>query len=481
MANNPLPNIILILADDLGYGDLSCLNPESKIQTPRIDQLGREGMVFTDAHSTSAVCTPSRYSLLTGRYCWRSRLKKGVLWGYDQPLLEPERLTLPAMLHARGYTTACIGKWHLGLGWQFQGEAQTGPDADPAVDFGAALSAGPHTAGFDYSYIVPASLDMAPYVYIQNGKVVEVPQGKISESPRPAYYRGGWCAPGFSHETCLLELTKQAEAFIATHALVNPAKPFFLYFPLTSPHTPHMPRAPFQGKSQAGEYGDFVAETDWSVGRLMDTLQNLNLSENTLIIFTSDNGCHASPIQLEEKYNHRGNYIFRGQKSDAWDGGHRIPQIARYPAVIPAGSTCAQIACLSDWMATLAALCGLPLPANAAEDSINLMPYLLGETLHGETSQPLRESVVHHSLYGYFAIRTRQWKLIQCRGSGGWSLEESDAQPDLPPMQLYDLQNDIEEQVNLFAQRPDMVRELSAMLENIQVMGRSVVDGRYSF
>jgi arylsulfatase A-like enzyme len=468
VTENRLPNIVLILADDLGYGDLSCLNPGSKIQTPHIDQLARDGMIFTDAHSSSAVCTPSRYSLLTGRYCWRSRLKEGVLWGYDQPLLEPDRLTLPAMLKTQGYKTACIGKWHLGLGWQFTGKPQFGPYADPEVDFEKPLTAGAHTAGFDYSYIVPASLDMAPYVYIENGRVVECPVEKIDESPRPAFYRGGWCAPGYSHETCLLELTKQAEGFITSHAVAHPSKPFFLYFPLTSPHTPHMPRSPFRGKSRAGEYGDFVVETDWCVGRIIDTLERHELTENTLFIFTSDNGCHATPIGLKEKYDHLGNYIFRGQKSDAWDGGHRIPLIARFPKMIQPGSTCQELVCLSDWMAAFASLSGFTLPNDAAEDSLDILPYLKGNFL-----PPGRESVVHHSIYGHFAIRDQRWKLILCKGSGGWSLEENQTAPDAPPMQLYDLENDIEEQHNLFYEHPMIVNKLKNMLEGYQRAGRS--------
>jgi len=467
--SSKLPNIILILTDDLGYGDISCLNPDSKIQTPHIDRLAQEGMVFTDAHSSSAVCTPSRYSLLTGRYCWRSRLKEGVLWGYDQPLIEPDRLTMPAMLQELGYTTACIGKWHLGLGWKFHGKPQYGPEADPDVDFNAPLTGGAHTAGFDYSYIIPASLDMAPYVFIENGRVVEIPQGKIEGSPRPAFYRGGWCAPGFQHETCLLELTKQAESFISMQQIHHPDKPFFLYFPLTSPHTPHMPRQPFRGKSRAGEYGDFVVETDWSIGRIMDTLERYHLTENTLFIFTSDNGCHATPIGLKEKYDHLGNYIFRGQKSDAWDGGHRIPLIVRYPEKINPGGKCSEIVCLSDWMATFAAAGGYQLPPNAGEDSVNIYPYL-----EENYSHPLRESVIHHSIYGHFAIRNRQWKLVLCKGSGGWSLEEDQVSPNSPPMQLYNLENDVEEQHNLFYEYPEKVAYMKEMLDRYISEGRSV-------
>jgi arylsulfatase A len=468
MSEPERPNIVLILADDLGYGDLSCLNSGSRIPTPRIDALAVGGMVFEDAHSTSSVCTPSRYSLLTGRYCWRTELKSGVLWGYDPHLIEPGRLTLPQMLQANGYATACIGKWHLGLGWDIISGDPNGVEADPKVNFGTPLSAGPHTAGFGYSYIIPASLDMPPYCYIEDGIVVEAPTERIADSPRPAYYRGGNCATGFSHESCLLELTKQAEGFISGHRLAHPEQPFFLYFPLTSPHTPHMPRAPFRGKSQAGEYGDFVVETDWCVGRIMDTLDRHGCADNTLFVFTSDNGCHASAIGLEERFGHLGNYVFRGQKSDAWDGGHRIPLIVRWPNQTPAGSTCSRLVSLSDLMATCAAIVGQALPDDAAEDSYNVWPYLLGR------QEPvIRPELIHHSIYGHFAVREHDWKLVMCRGSGGWSLEEREVPADAPPMQLYNLLEDVREQQNLYHRHPDIVTRLANVVDEAHRLGRT--------
>lgn len=462
-AEKTKPNIVYILADDLGYGDVSCCNPESKINTPRIDSLAADGVIFTDAHSNSAVCTPTRYGILTGRYCWRTRLKSGVLSGYSEPLIETGRLTVPAMLKAQGYHTACVGKWHLGLGWEHSGATA----GEKSVDFSKPLTDGPHTVGFDYSFIIPASLDMGPYVYVENGRVTELPTARVKESPRPAYWRGGLCAPEFKHGTCLLELTKKAEACLDERGK-DRAKPFFLYFPLTSPHTPHVPREEFRGKSGAGNYGDFVVETDWTVGRILDALKRNGLDENTLVIVTSDNGAHTEPLKLEKQYGHRGNSIYRGQKSDAWDGGHRIPFVARWPGKIKEGTSCGQTICLTDLLATCAAIVGTDLPDDAGEDSADTLPLLLGG------DGPVREATVHHSIAGDFAIRQGPWKLVLCKGSGGWSLAEKAVPADAPPMQLYNMQDDPREQENLYDAHPEIVARLKGLLEKYQREGHSV-------
>jgi len=459
------PNIVYILADDWGYGDVSCLNPDSKIPTPHTDRLAAQGMAFVDAHSNSAVCTPTRYGILTGRYCWRSRLKEGVLYGYSEPLIEAGRMTVASMLRDEGYTTACIGKWHLGLGWALKdGAAEANKET---VDFSKPLTGGPHTVGFDHSYIIPASLDMEPYCYIEDGQVVEAPCEEIGDSPRPAFWRGGACAPGFSHETCLLELTIRAEGFI--HQQARSDKPFFLYVPLPSPHTPHFSRTRFAGRSRAGEYGDYVVEHDWSIGRIVQALERHGLSENTLVIVTSDNGCHAEPIGLKEKYGHLGNYMYRGQKSDAWDGGHRIPFFARWPGVIPAGSRCERTICLTDLLATVAGILSVDVPVDAGEDSCNVWPYF-----KGEQGRAIREATVHHSIHGYFALRKDRWKLVECRGSGGWSLKEADVPGDAPPMQLYDMAADPSEQRNVYAEHPVVAAELLAILNRYRQADRSV-------
>ena len=463
------PNIIYMLADDWGYGDVSCLNDESKIPTPHTDRLAASGMTFTDAHSNSAVCTPTRYGILTGRYCWRSALKKGVLFGYSEPLIEVGRMTVASLLRDQGYTTACIGKWHLGLGWQLKESGQNSADK-ARVDFSQPLTAGPHTVGFDHSFIIPASLDMEPYCYIEDGRVVEEPNEICADSPRPAFWRGGAIAPGFSHETCLLELTMRAEGFINQQARQQSDKPFFLYLPAPSPHTPHFQRERFSGRSQAGEYGDYVTEHDWSIGRIMAAVERNGLAADTLIIVTSDNGCHSEPSKLEERFGHLGNYIYRGQKSDAWDGGHRIPFFACWPGVINAGSSCDKTVCLTDLLATVAALLDVDLPDDAAPDSYNILPYL-----QGVQDKTIRVATVHHSLEGYFALRRDQWKLVECGGSGGWSLPESKVADGAPVLQLYDMSADPGEQNNLCSEHPEIVAQLQGLLEHYRQEERSVI------
>ena len=456
------PNIVYILADDWGYGDVSALNPQSKIQTPCTDAFAREGMTFTDAHSNSAVCTPTRYGVLTGRYCYRSRLKQGVLYGYSDPLIEPGRMTVAHLLKQAGYSTACIGKWHLGLGWQRKS------DGLEDVDWSKPLTHGPHTLGFDESWIIPASLDMAPYCYIESGRVVEAATACCEDSPRPAFWRGGPISPGFQHETCLLELTRRCEAWIAMQAARQ--QPFFLYFATPSPHTPHVPRPPFVGKSRAGPYGDFVVEHDWSVGQVLAALDRNGLRDNTLVIITSDNGAHmrGDGFDFEQTWGHRSNHIFRGQKSDAWDGGHRVPFIARWPGVIPASSTCDHTICLTDLFATAAAITQQQIPENAGEDSFNILPHLTGEA-----TAPVRENTIHHSITGRFAIRSGGWKYIEGPGSGGWSLPDEAVPPDLPATQLYHVGEDPSEQVNRVADEPQIVQQLQAMLDTARNQSRT--------
>jgi arylsulfatase A-like enzyme len=466
MPASRLPNVVLILADDLGYGDVSCLNPDGKIPTPHMDRVGREGAIFTDAHACSSVCTPSRYGLLTGRYCWRTWLQKGVLYGYGAPLIEPGRPTIASLLKSAGYNTACIGKWHLGLGYVQRPDHPAATDArefDPRwIDFERPLTSGPHTLGFDCSCVIPSSLDIPPYCYISDGQITEPDMAVTPASARPAFWREGLKSPGFEFQTCLLEFTRRAEQFIDTHAALRPDRPFFLYFPTPSPHTPHLPRAPFRGSSRAGVYGDFVVEHDWSIGRILRALDRNSLADNTLVIVTSDNGAHVSPLDLDRLYGHRGNYIYRGQKSDAWDGGHRIPLLVRWPGHVKAGWACGQTVSLTDWIATLAAMTGQSLPRDSAEDSFDLTPLLEGR------DTPIRDHVVHHSITGQFAIRKGRWKLVQCRGSGGWSLPEKDVAADAPPMQIYDMQTDPSEQQNLYNDRPAVVEELLDVVRRIR-------------
>ncbi|HUW18855.1 MAG TPA: sulfatase-like hydrolase/transferase [Sedimentisphaerales bacterium] len=463
-----LPNIVFIMADDLGYGDVTCLNSDSKIPTPNLDRLASEGMRFTDAHSGSAVCTPTRYGVLTGRYCWRTRLKQGVLWGYSEPLVEPERMTVASLLRRHGYRTACVGKWHLGLGWAtIDGQK---PNRNN-VDYTKPIKAGPAALGFDYFFGIPASLDMDPYVYIENDRVTAPAREIIEGHGWPEFYRGGPAAPGFKHEEVMPTLTEKAVEFIEKHQSQSPGRPFFLYFPLTAPHTPILPTEQFRGRSKAGKYGDFVVQVDWMAGQVMNALAKNGVADNTLIIFTSDNGPEKGMEQRIEEYAHHSSYHFRGKKRDIWDGGHRIPFIVRWPARIRANTVSDQTICLTDLMATAAEIVGVKLAENAAEDSYSILPAMLDEYL----TKPIREAVVHHSSTGEFAIRRDRWKLILCRGSGGNRYETGPnvIKQDDPPGQLYDMKDDYSEKKNLYNGRPEIVERLSDLLEKYKRQGYS--------
>jgi arylsulfatase A len=454
---NPKPNIVFILADDLGYGDLTCYNPQSKIPTPHLDKMASQGMRFTDAHSPSAVCTPTRYSLLTGRYSWRSALKQGVLWGEDPLLIETNRLTVASMLRERGYSTACIGKWHLGLG------------TVKPTNYDQPLIPGPNAIGFDYFFGIPASLDMVPYVYVENERVVEPATDNIAGSKMRrhgggGFWREGPIAPGFKHEAVLPVLTKKAVEFVRNQSA---ERPFFLYVALTSPHTPWMPTPEFRGKSGAGWYGDFTVQTDAAVGEVLQALDEMKLSENTLVIVTSDNGAHWLAEDIT-KFEHRANGFWRGQKADIWEGGHRVPFIARWPGKVPPGSVSGELVGLVDFMATTAAILDYTLPANAAEDSFNFLPLLLGKP------GTIRAALVHQSLNGSLAIREGDWKLCFELGSGGFTAPAKiNPTPDGPRGQLYNLASDPSESNNLWLDQPEIVQRLTARFERYKKEGRS--------
>lgn len=467
---NRRPNLVLINFDDLGYGDVSHLNPDAKVRTPHIDSLARAGMVFTDGHSSSSVCTPSRYSLMTGRYNWRTRLQSGVMWGYSPPLIDPGQDTLASLLQRQGYRTGCVGKWHLGLGWAYAPEFEPHDKIEtstPPIDFSAPLTSGPHTLGFDESLIIPASLDMPPYCYIDDGRVVDPPTETIPGSPFPAKYRSGAAAPGFSHRDCLDTLTQRAESFIDRQSQAPADQPFFLYFPAPSPHTPHLPREPFRGQSELGPYGDLIAESDDAVGRLLARLDQQGMADNTVVIVTSDNGAHRSggEFDYERDYGHRSNHVYRGQKSDAWDGGHRVPLIVRWPAAIAAGQTCDRLTSQLDLFTTAAELSGAICdPEGSPRDSFSLLPLWAGRE-----AEYRRTEAVHHSVTGQFAIRDERWKLILCPGSGGWtSPTDEQARGELPPQQLYDMEDDVQEQHNLTAQHPEVVARLTEKLAELR-------------
>jgi len=497
------PNIVYFLVDDMGYGDVGCLNPEGRIPTPNIDRLAREGMTFTDAHSSSAVCSPSRYSVLTGRYNWRSTLQKGIVMHYGDPLISPDRLTVAGMLRDQGYRTAAVGKWHLGMGWDFDATEEFLPagnrsladeyPGEPAPSqatrarwadaFSRPTTGGPVTRGFD-SYFGVDVPNWPPYCFIENERTVGVPSeylpGRLfgadqSSTPGPAM-------PYWNFEQLLPTWAAKADEFFADCA--DGEAPFFLYLASTSPHTPISPNRKWVGRSGLDSpYADFVMETDDVFGRVLDSLERHGLHENTLVCFASDNGfapyVGAGNLEAQGHYPSSG---FRGYKADAWDGGHRIPFIVRWPGVVPAGSVCDELVCLSDFMATCADFLGVALPANAAEDSVSLMPILTGgdaednDVRNGRRSAgPVRDVVVHHAAQGKFAIRSGRWKLVLCPGSGGfWSQSDADAfAAGAPIVQLYDMETDPGETTNLEATERAKVRELVAILTDVVDRGRS--------
>ncbi len=450
----------------MGLGDASCFNPASAWKTPCLDRMAREGRCFTDAHSASAVCTPSRYALLTGRYAWRTRLKRGVLRGYSPPLIEPGRLTVPALLKSRGYRAAMFGKWHLGLDW-----ARAGPEPED-VDFTKPFGGGPLAHGFDRFLGISASLDMPPYAYLENEYVARPPTGTIGDSPKPKMWRAGAISDDFEHEDVLPKLGELALEEIAARAADPEGAPFFLYLALAAPHTPIVPTPEFLGKSGATVYGDFNLQVDDLVGRILAALDAAGLGENTLVIFTADNGV-APACNLEElrAFNHDSSAGFRGHKADIYEGGHRIPFIARWPRMIPAGTRCAEPIAQADLLATCAEILGMPLPDDAGEDSVSILPLLRGTA----ATAPGREGIVHHSENGSFAIRDGKWKLCLCPGSGGWSFPHpvNDAALDLPPFQLFDLESDPGEQTNLAAAHPEEANRLRALMRSFIERGRS--------
>ena len=457
------PNIVFILADDMGYGDVQALNPDSKIPTPNLNRLAGEGMTFTDAHSPSAVCTPTRYATLTGRYCWRSRLKRGVLNGYGTPLIERDRPTVASHLQSNGYRTAVIGKWHLGLGFQ--------KDANGDWDWSQRLDYSPVDAGFKRSLVIPASLDFPPYVYIDGHEITGKPDRTQPAKGFPAFLRKGELGSDFSIPDCLDQLTQHASDYI--RAQVGQDDPFFLYFPLTAPHKPVLPHGRFAGKTDLGPYGDFVAQVDWTVGEIMKAIDESKLGENTLVIYTSDNGSfmrrqtdakqpdHVSDETVQAYYegNHTANGPWRGTKADIWEGGHHVPFFARWTGTIRPNSKCDVPICHVDLFATASELAEskLPSPDQAAPDSFSIVPLL-----KGKNKQFRRGLVVNHSASGMFAIRDGKWKLVLGNGSGG--REQPKGQAFAGPWQLYDLATDPTESSDVADTNPEVVQRLSGVL-----------------
>ncbi|MGJ8655210.1 MAG: sulfatase family protein [Akkermansiaceae bacterium] len=449
----PRPNIVFIFADDMGYGDVHTLNPErGKIPTPHTDKLAADGITFTDAHTSSSVCTPSRYSVITGRYCWRTKKSAGVLNGYGKPLIPLNRLTVASMLKKAGYNTGMIGKWHIGM------TLPKGP-GKAKVDWKGTIANGPHTLGFDYFFGIAGSLDMPPYIYIENNKFV----GEATVEIEPHPNRQGPAHPDFKVINVLDELAEKSVAYINQQ---SKDKPFFAYLSLPSPHTPIVPTEKWQGKSGLGDYGDFMMQTDNFVGTIVKALDAKGLTNNTLLLVSSDNGCsakQAGATELEAK-GHYPSAQYRGYKSDIWEGGHRVPFIIKWPAKIKPATTSHEIICLTDFMATCADLAGAEIPANAAEDSVSIVPALTGKQI--ETT---RKGIINHSIKGHFAYRQGKWKLILTKGSGGWSATPKSNTKG----QLYDLETDPGETKNLFDKNPEQVERLFKQFETYVTTGRS--------
>ena len=468
------PNIVLILADDLGFGDLSCYGA-TQVQTPHIDRLASEGKRFTDAHSPHPVCTPTRYSLMTGRYSWRTWAKTANVWSDDPLLIEEGRYTLPMLLKDAGYTTAVVGKWHLGYGRP----GESGWDDVKGVDYNGKIAPGPLEVGFDYYFGVP-HVGQRPHIFIENHRVVglrpDSPLTIVRDSrwirrtsylerygfPPRHHFEGGKGAI-YKQEDVAIQLTDKALTWLNKNA----KGPFFLYFAPRNVHSPLAPNERFQGQSEIGVYGDFILELDWSVGQILDTIDRLGVSEDTLVLFSSDNGAVQMghrPARFVDYEGHRANGPWRGQKTEALEGGHRVPMLARWPGRIESGSKSDALVALTDTMATFAELLELDLPAGASPDGFSY----LGALLDREPTQPIRNILVHDSYRGGFGIRENDWKLLTFQGGGGigWSLYDFDRSQ--PYGQLYNLKLDPTEEHNLYDRLPEQVERLSNLLRKIR-------------
>ena len=462
----PQPNVIVILGDDMGIDSVSAFNTKMGLKTPAIDRLASEGMSFMDAHSTSGVCSPTRYGLLTGRYNWRSRLKRGIVGQWERPLIANARLTLPEMFRAQGYATCMIGKWHLGWNWPGKGGGVT--EKLDKIDFTKPIAGGPNSHGFDY-YFGDDVPNWPPYVWRENVNLLGNLTAQIKQGTMVGVSAGP-AVPDWDFSAVLLEYGKRCAKYI--HSRKGEDQPFFLYFPMPSPHTPIAPGGKFKGITGISSYADFLVETDWALGEILKALKDTDQADNTVVFFTCDNGTspRANFPQLDAAGVHL-NVNWRGWKADAFEGGHRVPFIVRWPGQVKPGTRSTQTIALTDIMATCAGILGTELSANTAEDSISLLPVLLGK----KVDKPLHDVVIHHSSSGHFAIRKGQWKLLLCRGSGGWSppREAEAAKKKMPMLQLYDLAADPKETKNLHTQYPDKVKELVSDLAKAFRNGRT--------
>jgi arylsulfatase A len=478
-----LPNIVILYADDMGYGDLGIQNPGSKIPTPNLDKLASEGMRFTDGHSSSGICTPSRYALLTGQYHWRKF--HDIVNSFDPPVFDEGQLTMPEMLKEKGYATACIGKWHLGWNWNFLSEptgikTQWGREVKyympNEIDWGSPISGGPLSHGFDY-YFGDDVPNFPPYTWIENDHVVIAPTVPLSETPATSEgvweARPGPMAEGWEMDKVMPTLTQKAVEYIQNRK--GKEEPFFLYFPWTSPHAPIVPTKEFKGTTKAGGYGDFMHQSDWTAGQVLKALEDFGFAENTIVIFTADNGPEHYAYDRIRNYDHKSMGELRGLKRDTWEGGHRVPFVIKWPGVVGSGKVSTEVINQVDLMATLAEVVGYQLPNNSAEDSYNLLPLLKGEP----DAVNIREATVQNTFKDRYAIRKGDWVLIDSESGmhtkvPEWFNEQFGYKVNTYPGELYNLKNDISQKDNLYGENPEKVAELKQLLEKYKAEGRSV-------
>lgn len=481
--NEKLPNIVILLADDMGYGDLGVQNPESKIPTPNLDKLASEGMRFTDGHSSSGICTPSRYALLTGQYHWRKF--HDIVNSFGPPVFADEQLTLPEMLKQKGYATACIGKWHLGWNWNFLAEPSGRKNSGNRevkyylpneIDWESPISGGPLSNGFDY-YFGDDVPNFPPYTWIENDHVVTVPTVPLAETPETS--EGSWearpgpMAEGWQMDKVMPMLTQKVVDYIGSRK--GKTDPFFLYFPWTSPHAPIVPAKEFQGKTNAGGYGDYMHQSDWSAGQVLKALEENGFAENTIVIFSADNGPERYAYDRIRNFNHRSMGELRGLKRDTWEGGHRVPFVIKWPGVVEQGKVSSEVINQVDIFATLAEVVGFQLPNNSAEDSYNLLPLLKGDP----NAVNVREATVQNTFKDRYAIRKGDWVLIDSESgmhsqAPEWFNQQFGYSENTFPGELYNLKEDIAQKNNLYGANPEKVAELKTLLEKYKREGRSV-------
>jgi len=466
------PNIIYILADDMGTGDVKTYNKEAKFPTPHIDEMASEGIKFTDVHTSSAVCTPTRYGIITGRYSWRTSLKSGVTHGLTDHLIDTERTTVASYLKEKGYATAAIGKWHLGMDWS-SNDGEKLQKIGHNLDLKAPIKNGPNAVGFDYYYGISASLNMDPHAYIENTKmlgdlILVETSGEVKDMLGSGG-KAGWVDKNFKRDEVMQTFTNRAIDWMKE--VEAKKEPFFLYFPLNAPHSPIVPSDKFKGKSGLSDHGDFCMDVDDTVGQIIAAVEEMGISDNTLIIFTADNGVSPqAKLQPMEDQGHFSSYIYRGLKGTLYEGGHRVPFVVKWPNQISEPFETDYLSCTTDLLATVADIFEEELPDNAGEDSQSFLPVLLGENLKDES----RNGIVHHSDAGVFSIRKAQWKLIFDEGAGSRRVDPKD-KPVINPgeIQLFNMENDVVESTNVAAKNLAVVEELKKLMASYISNGRS--------